>query len=385
MGSGKASGDPVRTLCARLGIAHPIIQAPMAGSDTPALAAAVSNAGGLGSLGVAYLAPDEIAGTIAEVRRLTDRPFNVNLFAGGYAAATLAAALASDPRSAGSPAASPDPPPILGILRRHHAALGLPAPELPAAAADPFPAQLEAVLAARVPVFSFTFGIPPAAALARLREQGTTILGTATTVEEARRLAAAGVDVVVAQGSEAGAHRGTFAAPFERSLVGTMALVPQVVDAISGVPVVASGGIMDGRGIVAARALGASGVQMGTAFLACDEAATPAGYKTLLLSSPEDATTVTRAFSGRPARGLINAFLQEVESAGEEAILPFPYQNLATRPMRSAAARAGDTSRLSLWAGQGLRLARRLPAAELMRRLVEETEAVLRRFAAADA
>jgi nitronate monooxygenase len=374
--------EPARALLSRLGVAHPIIQAPMAGADTPALAAAVSNAGGLGSLGAAYLTPDEIRDAIAEVRRRTDKPFNVNLFAGGFTAGPSAVATPSDPAAGGAVAGTGPVPPILAILRRHHAALGLPEPVLPTTAVDPFPAQLDAVLAARVPVFSFTFGIPPAADLARLREQGAAILGTATTVEEARRLAAAGVDAVVAQGSEAGAHRGTFAAPFERALIATMALVPQVVDAVAGLPVIASGGIMDGRGIVAARALGAAAAQMGTAFLACDEAAIPEAYKALLSSSPEDATAVTRAFSGRPARGLVNAFMRDVESAGEGALLPFPLQNIATRAMRAAARLAGDTDRLSLWAGQGLRLVRRLPAAELVRRLVAESEATLRHLAA---
>jgi nitronate monooxygenase len=344
-----------RAFCARLGIAHPIIQAPMAGGgSTPALAAEVSSAGGLGFLGAAYLTPAQIAEAVAEVRKRTSNPFGVNLFCGGYERAG---------------AAEPVSEAMLALMARHHAALGLPPPAAPPPQRDPAPAQIEAVLAARVPVFSFTFGIPAPEILARFKAAGTIVIGTATTVEEGRQLAAAGVDAIHAQGAEAGGHRGTFAAPFERAMVGLMALVPALADAVD-VPVIASGGIMDGRGIVAAEALGAAAVALGTAFLVCDEAGVPEGYKAAILRAPEDRTTLTRAFSGRPARGLVNAFLEEAEASG--AIAPFPAQNALTRPMRTAAAKAGDTERLSLWAGQGLRLTRRMNAAELMRVLVKE-------------
>lgn len=350
----------IRDFCRRLGIEHPVIQAPMGGGgSTPELVAAVSNAGGLGFLAAAYSTPQQIAEMIAEVRRRTAKPFGVNLFAGGYEAEKLAA---------------PVPRAMLDLLARHHAALGLPAPEAPPPQADPVPAQMEAVLAARAPVFSFTFGIPAPAHLVRFKADGTYVMGTATTVEEAKQLAAAGVDAIVAQGSEAGAHRGTFAAPFERAMVGAVALVPAMVDAVGGVPVVASGGIMDGRGIVAAEALGAVAVAMGTAFLVCDEAGVPEAYKAALLGAREDRTALTRAFSGRAARGIVNAFMDEVERAGAGAIPPFPVQNALTRPMRNAAAKAGDAERLSLWAGQGLRLARRMKAADLVRVLVREIE-----------
>ncbi|HEY7610708.1 MAG TPA: nitronate monooxygenase [Alphaproteobacteria bacterium] len=350
----------IRAFCQRLGIQQPIIQAPMGGGgSTPALVAAVSNEGGLGSLACAYLTPPQIAEAIAEVRRRTTKPFGVNLFAGGY-------------ENAGAPASVP--PAMLALLARHHAALGLPSPTAPPPQADPVPAQVEAVLAARVPVFSFTFGIPAPEILARFKAGGTYVLGTATTVEEARLLANAGVDAIVAQGSEAGAHRGTFAAPFERAMVGIVALVPGIADAVPDRPVIASGGIMDGRGIVAAEALGAVAVAMGTAFLVCEEAGIPDAYKDAITGAPEDRTTITRAFSGRPARGVVNAFLAEVEEAGAAIVPPFPVQNALTRPMRNQAAKAGDVERLSLWAGQGLRLARRMKAAELMRALVKEIE-----------
>ncbi len=346
-----------RALCARLGIAHPIIQAPMAGGgSTPALAAEVSIAGGLGFLGAAYLTPAQIGEAVAEVRKRTGKPFGVNLFCGGYEPAGA--------RQFVSPA-------MMALMARHHAALGLPPPDAPPPQNDPAPAQLEAVLAARVPVFSCTFGIPSPDIVARFKAAGTVVIGTATTVEEGKQLAAAGADAIQAQGAEAGGHRGTFAAPFERAMVGLMALVPALADAVE-VPVIASGGIMDGRGIVAAEALGAAAAALGTAFLVCEEAGVPDAYKAALLRAAEDQTTLTRAFSGRPARGVVNAFLEEAEASG--AIAPFPAQNALTRPMRTAAAKAGDTGRLSLWAGQGVRLARRMKAADLVRVLVQEVE-----------
>jgi nitronate monooxygenase len=201
-------------------------------------------------------------------------------------------------------------------------------------------------------------------------------------VEEALALERAGVDAVVVQGSEAGGHRGTFSGDFQAGMVGLVALVPQVADAVR-VPVIASGGIMDGRGIAAALALGAAAVQMGTAFLTCDEAGVPEAYKRAILGAREHETRLTRAFSGRPARGIVNRFMTEVERPDadlDRAVLPFPLQNALTRPLRTAAARAGRAELLSLWAGQGLRLARRQPAAELVARLGRETEAAVARL-----
>jgi nitronate monooxygenase len=344
-------------LRALLGITHPIIQAPMAGATTPEMVAAVSNAGGLGAIPGAYSTPEQIAEAIATVRRLTDRPFGVNLFAGGI-----------------EPAEGVDAAPMLAILARHHATLGLPQPTLPAMPGDRFAAQLDAVVAAGVPFFSFTFGIPSPEAIARLKARGTVIMGTATTVAEARQLEEAGVDTIVAQGSEAGAHRGTFGGSFEAAMVGTLTLVPQVVDAV-GVPVVAAGGIMDGRGIVAALALGAAGVQLGTAFLTCRESGIPDAYKAAIRAAQAEETTLTRAFSGRPARGIVNDFMREAH-AQPGTILPYPLQNALTRPLRDAAAARGDTRYLSLWAGQGAAMARDLPAGELVRELVREMTAV---------
>jgi nitronate monooxygenase len=199
-------------------------------------------------------------------------------------------------------------------------------------------------------------------------------------VEEAIALERAGADAVVAQGSEAGAHRGTFAGDFDAAMIGTVALVPQVADAVR-IPVVASGGIMDGRGLAAALALGAAAVQLGTAFLTCDEAGIPEAYKRTILDAREDGTRLTRAFSGRPARGVVNRFMREVERGDADAILPYPLQNVLTRSLRNAAAAQGRSEFLSLWAGQGVRLARREKAADLVARLASEAESVVRRLA----
>jgi nitronate monooxygenase len=241
-----------------------------------------------------------------------------------------------------------------------------------------FDEQLIAAIDGDASMVSFTLGMIPAAAAAAIRAKGLLIAGTATTVDEAIALERAGVDIVVVQGSEAGGHRGTFdAAKAETSLIGTLALVPQVVDAVQ-VPVVASGGIMDGRGIAAVLALGAGAAQLGTAFLMCDEAGVPDVYKQAILNAREDDTRITRAFSGRAARGIVNRFMQEMDAAGE--VLPFPLQNSLTRPLRTEAAAKGRAEFLSLWAGQGVRMARRLPAADLVARLVEETDAAIRRL-----
>lgn len=352
-------------LARRLKLAHPIVQAPLAGGgDTPALVAAVCEAGALGFIGASYLTPPQIHEGAAAVRSRTGRPFGINLFV---------------------PLPAPEMPadlsPAIARVAPFHAELGLPAPSLTGGGGAPFDEQLAAALESGASVFSFTFGVLPSSAMDAVKDRGMFVIGTATTVEEAVALEAAGVDAVVTQGSEAGGHRSTFATSFETGMVGTMALVPQVVDAVK-VPVIASGGIMDGRGVAAALALGASAVQMGTAFLTCDEAGIPDAYKEAILAAREHETRLTRAFSGRPARGIVNRFMTDVEGGDATvAILPFPLQNALTRPLRAAAARQGRAEFLSLWAGQGIRLARRQSAAALIARLVRETDAAMRRRA----
>ncbi|HYI02110.1 NAD(P)H-dependent flavin oxidoreductase [Hyalangium sp.] len=347
-----------RRLAAKLGVEHPIIQAPMGGGiTTPELVAAVSNAGGLGSIGASYLPPEDIARQAQAVRALTQGPFAINLFS---------------PLPA---PASTNPAPMLAILARYHHQLGLPSPQAAETRLPDFLGQVEAVLASAPAVFSFTFGIPPAHVLESFRSRGVLLAGTATTVREARQLEAAGVDLIVAQGSEAGGHRGSFAGPFEAGMVGTMALVPQIVDAVQ-LPVIASGGIMDGRGVAAARMLGASGVQLGTAFMTCREAGTAAAHKASLRTARDDATRITRAFTGRPGRMIANEFITALE--GSEAVLPFPAQHYATIALRGAAARQGDTRLMALWAGQGAGLSRELSASELVRALLVESETIIR-------
>lgn len=351
-------------LATRFDLQQSVIQAPLAGGgDTPALVAAVSEAGGLGSIGAAYLTPEAIAEAGAAVRAATDRPFAINLFA---------------------PVETPPPQPAEAAIARalpFFERLGLPRPAAPQGGGFVLEDQFEAALTTGARLFSFTFGLMPAGYMRRARDAGMAIAGTATTVGEARALAEAGCDMVIAQGAEAGGHRGSFAQDFETAMIGTMALVPAMVDAVD-IPVIASGGIMDGRGIAAALALGAAGVQMGTAFLSCPEAGIPEAYKQRLAGGDGARTRVTRAFSGRPARGLANGFMDHVDAA-PESILPFPYQNALTRPLRAAAARQGDAEALSLWAGQGVGLSRGEPAGELMARLAAETAAARRRLAAA--
>ncbi|HXB26673.1 MAG TPA: nitronate monooxygenase [Gemmatimonadaceae bacterium] len=347
---------PDTALTARLGLRYPVILAPMAGGpSTPELVAAVSNEGGLGMLGAGYLAPDAIRAAIRSIRALTDRPFGVNLFV-------------------------PDPPPdpdvaaeavarARALLEPFAAELGV---GLPATVSTvDFDAQAAVLVEERVPVVSVTFGVLSARWVAAFQWIGTVVMGTASTVSEGKALEDGGVDFVVAQGSEAGAHRATFLAPVARSLIGTMALVPMMVDALT-VPVIASGGIMDGRGVAAAHMLGAVGTQLGTAFLATPESGAPAPHKTAVLTATEESTGVTRVYSGRAARGVLNRLARELEPH-EAELPPYPLQNALTRDIRIAAARAGKPDLMSLFAGQGTRLATDLPAAEVFRRIVRET------------
>jgi nitronate monooxygenase len=249
-----------------------------------------------------------------------------------------------------------------------HERLGIPPPIAPTPTPDPFPAQFEAVLDARPPIFSFTFGIPDGDAMSRLKSRGIAILGTATTVEEARRLEQAEVDAIVAQGAEAGAHRGTFLDSFESSMIPTLDLVRAIANAVS-LPVIATGGLMDGRDIRSALNAGALAAQLGTAFLPCPESGASEVYKRAILAAREDTTVVTRAFSGRPARGLKNTFIASLDDR-QGAILPYPLQNALTRPMRTAAAQQGLADYLSLWAGQGVARACVMPAGDLVARLL---------------
>jgi nitronate monooxygenase len=316
----------------------PILQAPMLGASTPAMALAVSQAGGLGSLAAAGWSPAEIEAEVARLRAATDRPFGVNL-------------LMTEP-------ARPDGAVVEAALARlapWYAARGLETPAAPNDFAPDFEGQLAAVIRAAPPAASFTFSILRAEQVQALQAQGTLVVGTATTVAEAKAWAAVGADAICAQGGEAGGHRGTFLAPTEDSLIGTLALVPLIIQAVD-LPVIAAGGIMDGRGVAAALALGAAAAQMGTAFLLSDQTTVSPPWRRALETAGDDATRVTRAFSGRAARGIENDFMRRMRPF-EAEIPAYPVQNRLTQPLRAAAARQGDAEALSLWAGQAVKLA----------------------------
>ncbi|MGF6570252.1 nitronate monooxygenase [Paraburkholderia sp. GAS333] len=353
-----SEGNFVTPFAERFQMRVPVIQAPMAGgATTPAMVGAASNAGGLGFLAGAALSPEKIASEVAAIRALTDRPFGVNLFV-------------LDP-------ASPDEATVRGALEAIdplRADLGLPPGQPLERYAPDFRAQLEMLIELRVPVASFTFGLLSADDVARLHANGLYVIGTATHVAEGQAWRDAGADAIVAQGAEAGGHRGTFIGAFEDALIGTMTLVPQLVDA-AGLPVLAAGGIMDGRGIVAALSLGAQAAVIGTAFLTCEESAIPQAWKTRVRNMSDTSTTVTRAITGRHARGIRNPLMQRLSEAAEKTA-PYPVQNALTQELRQTAGRAQNSDYLSLWSGQGAPLGRArreaLSAAELMAQLEQE-------------
>ena len=361
---------PSSPFTTRLGLALPIVQGPMTGSDTPALAAAVSQAGGLGMLGCGMRSPAAMAEAAAEVRRRTDRPFGMNLF------------VQATP--------TPDEATVQAAMQRLaplYAEFGL-VPQRPTKWCEDFAAQFEALVAARPAVASFTFGILSAAQVARLQAAGSVVIGTATTVAEARAWAAVGADAVCASGMEAGGHRGTFLSPghdtpppggpslgdYEASMVGTLTLVRQCVDALS-IPVIAAGGIMDGRGIAGALALGAQAVQMGTAFLVCPESGIGPAYREAMAKASATDTRCTRTISGRYARGIVNPFMERL-TPDELDIADYPIQNALTGALRRASAAAGRSDYLALWAGQGVASARVMPAEELVETLTRELRAL---------
>jgi nitronate monooxygenase len=343
-----------------LGLVHPVVQAPMAGGmTTPELVAAVSNAGGLGSFAAATTAPAAIRREVAAIRAATEKPFAVNLF-------VLAPAEAKPSEVAFANA----------LLARYRLELGMETnAATPAKWSEDFEAQFETVLDLAPPVFSSTFGAIGARKTAALKARGVFVIGTATNVAEARTLESHGVDAILAQGAEAGGHRGTFIGSFDDSLIGTMVLVPQIVDAVK-IPVIAAGGIMDGRGLSAALSLGASAAAMGTAFLAAPEAGTHPLHKDMLGRIEDTGTTVTRAVSGRHARGLRTRYIEEM--APHAAEMPaYPVTNALTTQLRAEAAKQGNTGLMVMWAGQGARMATSRPASQIVTETVEQAEAVL--------
>jgi nitronate monooxygenase len=341
-------------LLARLGLDHPIIQAPMAGgTTTPALVAAASAAGVLGSFGSAYETADVIRRNAATVRAATARAFAINLFL--------------DEGRMASPFELQRTRALLAPMRRRFAMNEEAEPVMPPRLAD----QIAAVMDTAPAVFSSTFGAPEAAVVRDAKVRGMAVIGTATSPLEAEILLTRGVDAIVAQGSEAGGHRGTFAHTLEEGLIGVLPLTSLIVAMAGAVPVIAAGGLMTGAGVAAVLRAGATAAQLGTAFIACPESGAPAAYRAALLSDRARTTTLTRAFSGRWARGLPNAYTQATAAVQHE-LAPYPALNGMTADLRRAAAAAGDAEYMSLWAGQGAALTRALPVSELIAALVAE-------------
>ncbi len=358
---------PIRTwLSERLGLRYPVIQAPMAGGPTtPALVAAVGNAGALGSFGFAYTDAKAMRTQMEAARALTSAPIHINLFVENLppqpSAETVQAAL--------------------GALRPMYDALGVPVPErVDAPYAPDFEAQLEAALELRPAVLSMHFRQLTPEQIRAAHARGIVLAASATSLAEARHIEALGIDYVIAQGAEAGGHRGTFIGEADESMIGTLALV-RLIARNCRLPVVAAGGIMDGAGLAAVMALGACGAQMGTAFLPVDESGASSIHQQALFDRSEAGTAITRAFSGRAARGIRNAFIERAREDGFP-LRPFPIQNRATGPLRAAAAKQDNPEYVSLWAGQGYGLARRMPARDLVHAIAEEyhesTDALVR-------
>ena len=347
-------------LCSLLNIKYPIIQAGMAGgATTPELIANVSNAGGLGTLGAAYMKPEDIKQAVSEIRKLTDKPFAVNLFC----------------VENGNPPEDEAKDKIKEELLRIGKSLGISESDILFNADDYFEEQFRVLIEENVPVISTAFGLLPEDKVKQAKENGMVITSMITTVEEAILAEKNGVDVIIAQGADAGGHRGTFdLTKYKNGAdVGTFSLVPQVADNVN-IPVVAAGGANDGRSLVAALVLGASGVQIGTRFLSSKEAGIHKAYKQKLFESKEDDTVVTKVFSGRPARGILNKFIEEFSMEP----LGYPYQNSATKSVRGAAAKNDDSEYMSLWAGQNLRpVVNEQSAAEIVEEIVEKAQEIL--------
>lgn len=349
-----------RRLLDLFGIEHPLLQAPMAGVTSPQMAIAASEAGGLGAIAAAMLTPEGTRQELQMVKQGTARPFNINFFA--HKPPTADAQRDARWRQR---------------LASYYAELGVPVDAKGPSRAAFDAAMCDLVIEYAPRVASFHFGLPDRGLVARLKAARILILSSATTAEEARWLEGEGADAVIAQGAEAGGHRGMFLSDDIARQAGTMALVPQVVDAVK-IPVIAAGGIGDGRGIAAALALGAAGAQIGTAFMLTPEAKTSVLHRAALKQANDNSTVLTNVFTGRPARGIVNRIIREIGPMSADAPA-FPLAAEATQPLRGPAESKGSTDFTSLWSGQAPTLAREMPAGELMAQMVRETEAVWER------
>lgn len=348
----------------RFDLDRPIVQGPFGGGHSSVdLVVAVSEAGGLGSFGAHHLDAARIAEVATAIRARTGRPFALNLW--------LPFDGSEDPTIDDDAYAR-----HADLLAPFYAELGIEPPPRPDRFLPRFEDQMEAVFDARPAAFSFVFGVPAPTILDRCRTLGIATIGAATTVDEAVALDRAGIDLIVATGFEAGGHRVAFLRPPEEGLTGGLSLIPQVVDAVRA-PVIAAGGIADGRGILAALALGAQAVQIGTAFLACEESNADALHRERLFGDGDRRTDLTRAFSGRLARGLVNGLMERLRGRNQ-VLAPYPVQGWLTGAMRRAAIAQGRTDLMSLWAGQSTPLLRHRTAASLMAALVEDVENRLR-------
>ena len=346
----------------KLGIQYPIIQGPFGGGPSSVkLLSTVSNAGGLGSFGAYGLTPQQIIDLDRELKASTDKPYAINLWVSE-----------NDERLKSYSSAAYET--LLQKFKPYFDELGVPLPQMPTQLGKNFEEQFEALLKAKPPVFSFVYGIPSKEILADCKKAGIKTAGAATTVDEAVALEEAGVDAIVATGFEAGGHRVSFLRAAEDSLTGIFALIPQVADKVK-IPFVAAGGIADGRGIAAALTLGATGVQIGTAFLACEESNATAIHREALFSSEAKYTTLTKAFSGRLARG-IRSKLSEDMKPFENEMAPFPMQSIFLRSLREAAITQNKSGFVTFWSGQAAPIIKHKKAGELFSSLIEETSEI---------
>lgn len=346
------------------GVEYPILQGPFGGNfSTPELTAAVSNAGGIGGYGAYTLSPQEIYEAAAQIKALTDKPYNINLWVSDSDAPVDGAVSDEQYQQA------------VDLFKPYFDEVGIPVPAKPAPFQSRFENQVQAVLDIRPAVFSFVFGIPSASMLTEFRRRGIKTAGAATTLDEALELDEAGVDMIVASGFEGGGHRPSFLAAAEQSTVGTFVLVQLIREKVKA-PVIAAGGIASGRGIAAALMLGADAVQIGTAFLATEESGALPIHRQMLLSGGAKYSTLTRAFTGRLGRGLVSRISQEI-AGKEKQLLPFPLQTTFMSCLRKSAIERQQWDLMLFWGGQIAPLLRHRKAKELMEALVAETGKVL--------